>query len=64
MERDELRLECLKLAAVRMPNHNEVMARAQEYFEFVKTPDQVGKDSITPPKGAELTAGKDRNRPG
>lgn len=65
MERDELRLECLKLAAVRMPDHNEVLLRAEDYFRFVrKTEAQDDKSPTTPPKGAGVTAGKDRDRPG
>jgi len=65
MERDELRLECLKLAAVRMPDHNEVLLRAEDYFRFVKKPEMQGEKSpTTSTQEAGVTAGKDRSRPG
>jgi hypothetical protein len=66
MERDELRLECLKLAASRTPDFNEGVQRAERYFEFIMdgTKGTVEKSSITPTQGAEVTTGKDRNRPG
>ena len=39
MERDEIRLECLRLAASKSPDHGEVMSRANAYFEFVTEAD-------------------------
>lgn len=42
MERDEIRLECLKLAASRIPDHQECMARVRDYENYV-----VGQDIVT-----------------
>lgn len=40
MDRDVIRLECLKLAANRIPDHQECMLRAKSYEDFV-----VGQDA-------------------
>lgn len=40
MERDELRLECVRVAASTWPgNHDEAMKRARAYFEFITEPE-------------------------
>lgn len=39
MDRDEIRLECIKLSASKTSNHQETMVRAEEYFGFVMTPE-------------------------
>ncbi len=46
MERDELRLECIKLAASKSPDHSEALARAEQYFEFVKRPEGSSKQIV------------------
>ncbi len=35
MERDQIRLECIKLAAQRTGDHKDSLKRAAEYFDFV-----------------------------
>lgn len=66
MEREELRLECLKLAVSRTPDHNEGLLRAEQFFQFVKKDEQASaqKSPTTSIPGAGVTVGKDHNRPG
>ena len=46
MERDVLRLECLKLATQRTPDHTEGLLRAEEYFKFVTKSDETEKLAV------------------
>jgi hypothetical protein len=65
MEREQLRLECLKLAVSRTTDLQESVARAEIFYGFViAQPKPVEMSPITPIPGAGVTAGKDRNRPG
>lgn len=54
MERDALRLECLKLAVGKTTDHQEALIRAEEFFAFVKNsgskqPDaQKHSDNVKP----------------
>ena len=43
MERDTIRLECIKLAVGRTTDHQEALKRATGYFEFVIDPGEVVK---------------------
>lgn len=65
MQRDELRLECLKLAVNKTPDFNEGVLRAERYFEFVTKGQEAKseKSGTTPTQGAPVTAGKDSTRP-
>ncbi len=63
MERDLIRLECIKLAVSATRNHDDSLARAKEYFDFVNEadPGQREQAAITPdPAGAAVTVGKVR----
>lgn len=52
MERDELRLECIKLAATRTTDQKDALARAEEYFWFVmRPPDDSAKVVPLKPTG-------------
>lgn len=42
MQRDEVRLECLKLAVLKTVDHKDALLRAEDYFEFVMAPEPVG----------------------
>lgn len=48
LSRDEIRLECLKAAISRSPDHNEALLRAEDFFKFVKK-----DDAPTEIKGSE-----------
>ncbi len=56
MERDTIRLECLKLAVSRSVDLQETTARAEEFFKFV-TESGKSSDNASPPS-AGMTAGK------
>jgi hypothetical protein len=40
MERDEIRLECLRLAVSKTPDHQEGLLRAEAFFDFIVKPPQ------------------------
>lgn len=65
MQRDELRLECLKLAVSKTPDFNEGVLRAERYFEFITEGQEAKneKPETTPAHGASVTVGKDNTRP-
>ncbi len=46
MERDVLRLECLKLAVGKTPNHADAIKRAEEFYAFVKAQDFSSKPEV------------------
>lgn len=52
LERDEIRLECIKLAASRSPDHQEALKRAESYYEFVMEPEEPKPQAkfVSPPK--------------
>ncbi len=54
MERDTIRLECLKLAVTKTSDQKEIIVRAEQFVEFVGN---------TIP-GADVTVGKDDSLPG
>lgn len=60
MNKDVIRLECLKLALSKGVNHVETMARAEEYVKFVN--DQMNEIPVTTPskEDAAVTAGTGR----
>ena len=62
MDRDQQRLEALKLAVSRTPDFHEGMERAEHYFKFI-TKDEAEKTPTTPSPGAGVTEGKDLKRP-
>lgn len=35
MDRDQMRLECLKLAVTKSPSQQEILAKAEEFVKFV-----------------------------
>lgn len=57
LSRDEIRLECLRLAVTRSPDHNEALLRAERYFEFVIKPeDPQSKPEIVEKKAGNIRA--------
>lgn len=62
MEREALKLECLRIASQHSTNKTEVLARAKEFVEFVTGETPMTEN--TKPVSASMTAGKDGGRPG
>ena len=52
MEKDTIRLECIKLAVGKTTNHQEALTRAEDYVNFVIDPKDVVKSR------AEFVAGQ------
>lgn len=50
LSREEIRLECLKLAASRTTDHNDAMGRAKSYFEYVTEAEAPSKTEVEKPK--------------
>ena len=48
MEKHLVRLECLKLAVTRTPDHPEGLKRAEEYYDFVTKMDDVAPQAQKP----------------
>lgn len=46
MERDAVRLECLKLAVTRTTDQTEILARAEEYYGFVNKPEEQKAERV------------------
>lgn len=59
MEREEIRLECLKLACMGSTNLTEILARAEVLVSFVYA-EPLGKTDNAKPASASVTAGKER----
>lgn len=58
MDRDQIRLECLKLAAARTTDQKDILARAREFEAHIDG--QLEKTTHNAaPTSASLTAGKD-----
>lgn len=45
MNRDEIRLECIRLAVSRT-SHEDAIARAEEYFRFVTKPEEKPSEVV------------------
>ncbi len=57
MDKDAMRLECLKVAATKMVGVNEIVAAAQKFVDFIYDP-KIPADNA---KSASVTVGKDDN---
>lgn len=61
MNREEIRLECIKLAVMRTQNHADGVARAEDYFGFVmKSEDDALQKDLLKKVGNSVP----QNRPG
>lgn len=58
MEREEIRLECLKLAVQGSTNLQEILGRAEQFQEFVV--DSQERTDNAKPASASVTAGRER----
>lgn len=57
MERDEIRLECIKLAVARTNDHTDCVKRAETYFEFIKKPEEVTEKEFVADKKSAKSSG-------
>lgn len=57
MERDELRLECMKIAASRTTDHGEALSRAESIYEFVTKPATATIEDLVRPTAGNSTSG-------
>jgi len=56
METNEIRLECLRLAISKSPEHGEALKRAKEYVDFVENT----QDDTKQPKAPETAPKVDK----
>lgn len=62
MEREEIRLECLRVAAIKTADHQVVLATAKDYFDFVTEPDPEKKAETKNFMGIKKPFENDRKR--